>query len=211
MIEGQLCQDRLKIACRRKISGYRYTHLIPHFSAITASFLQTTLDNTNADLETRAVWVHLAKKFGVPARCVYLTAPAKLCEHNDTVRALAGGSFNPEKRTILPHSAFFSFASRFQAPKEQEGFEEILSIPFQVRSLRSNLEFRSCRRPVNNPSHSFRAIQSSVVHGLSTGFDLLACSGLPRATYSWDIIVAGHVDILGHSANANPDTWRQFS
>jgi predicted kinase len=45
-------------------------------------------DNTNADPETRAYWVALAKKLNVPIRCIHFTAPVKLCEHNDTVRAL---------------------------------------------------------------------------------------------------------------------------
>ena len=114
---------------------YRYPLYCRGPSIMTQSFLPATLDNTNADLETRAVWTRLAQKFGVPVRCVYFNAPAKLCEHNDTVRALAGGIFNPEKRAILPRSAFFSFASRFQEPNEQEGFEEIITIRFQVRNL----------------------------------------------------------------------------
>ena len=81
------------------------------------------------------MWIRLAQKFGVPIRCVYLNAPAKLCEHNDTVRALAGGTFNPEKRAILPHVAFVSFASRLTEPAKTEGFEEMLSIRFQVREF----------------------------------------------------------------------------
>lgn len=89
-------------------------------------------DNTNADPETRNVWVQLAQKFGIPIRCVHFTAPAKLCEHNDTVRALSGDIFNPEKRTILPHSAFASFAARFKEPKMKEGFQDIVTIDFQV-------------------------------------------------------------------------------
>jgi bifunctional polynucleotide phosphatase/kinase len=48
------------------------------------------VDNTNADVLTRAVWIGLAKSLGVTARCVHFTAPTKLCEHNDTVRALSG-------------------------------------------------------------------------------------------------------------------------
>lgn len=48
------------------------------------------VDNTNADIETRAAWIGLAKKLNVPVRLVHFTAPAKLCEHNDTVRALNG-------------------------------------------------------------------------------------------------------------------------
>lgn len=89
-------------------------------------------DNTNADLETRAVWVRLARTFDVPIRCVYFSAPAKLCEHNDSVRALAGELFNPEQRSILPHSAFASFASRFKEPSEKEGFQDIIIVDFQV-------------------------------------------------------------------------------
>ncbi|KAI4187718.1 MAG: hypothetical protein L6R41_002620 [Letrouitia leprolyta] len=74
----------------------------------------------------------LAQKFKVPIRCVYFTASHKICEHNDTVRALAGEPFNPDKRTILPHSAFSSFASRFKQPTAQEGFQDLVSIDFQV-------------------------------------------------------------------------------
>ena len=99
----------------------------------------TVLDNTNADRQTRAVWVSLAHKMDVPIRCVYFTAPSSLCEHNDTVRALAGLGFNPEKRAILPHSAFSSYTSRFQKPKLMEGFHDIVNIDFQVRSCESLL------------------------------------------------------------------------
>ena len=48
------------------------------------------VDNTNADIETRAAWIALAKRLKVPIRLVHFTAPAKLCEHNDVVRALTG-------------------------------------------------------------------------------------------------------------------------
>lgn len=91
-------------------------------------------DNTNADIPTRAVWIELAKKLKIPIRCVYFTAPVKLCEHNDTVRALAMGSFNPEKRSILPHSAFAGFAARFNEPNIEEGFQDITRTGFEVCS-----------------------------------------------------------------------------
>ena len=93
------------------------------------------VDNTNADPATRAVWISLAQDSKVPIRCVYVTAPAKLCEHNDTVRALANSNtLNPEKREILPHSAFAGFAARFKEPKVKEGFEDIVRVDFQVRA-----------------------------------------------------------------------------
>lgn len=92
------------------------------------------LDNTNADTLTRAVWIDLAKRMNVAIRCVYFTASAKLCEHNDTVRALATDSFNPEKRSLLPHSAFAGYAAKFKEPSEHEGFQDITRIDFQVRT-----------------------------------------------------------------------------
>lgn len=68
----------------------------------------------------------------MPIRCVYFNTAAKVCEHNNTVRALAGGAFNPEKRSLLPHSAFSSFLSRFTEPKKAEGFQDVTLIEFQV-------------------------------------------------------------------------------
>ena len=89
-------------------------------------------DNTNADPDTRAVWIELARKHNVPIRCVHFTAPTKLCEHNDTVRALSDSIFNPEKRSILPRAAFAGFGSRFKEPRMKEGFQDITRIEFQV-------------------------------------------------------------------------------
>ncbi|MCJ1485322.1 hypothetical protein MMC06_005496 [Schaereria dolodes] len=88
------------------------------------------VDNTNADVETRAIWIQLAQRFGLSIRCIYFTAHPKLCEHNDTVRALNQDVFNPEKRTILPHSAFSNFSSRFQEPQLKEGFHDIVRVDF---------------------------------------------------------------------------------
>ena len=48
------------------------------------------VDNTNADHEVRAAWLSLGKRMNVPVRLVHFTAPAKLCEHNNVVRALGG-------------------------------------------------------------------------------------------------------------------------
>lgn len=115
------------------------------------------VDNTNADKDTRAVWVKLAAKLNVPIRLVHFTAPAKLCEHNDTVRALTGdlvsrcrararaplpcishmhtnewSQMNPECRTILPKMAFTGFASRYREPTADEGFQDITKVNFQV-------------------------------------------------------------------------------
>ncbi|KAK4549749.1 hypothetical protein LTR36_005050 [Oleoguttula mirabilis] len=58
--------------------------------AIVEDGRSVAVDNTNADIDTRAAWVKLAGKLKVPIRLVHFTASAKLCEHNDTARALNG-------------------------------------------------------------------------------------------------------------------------
>ncbi|KAF2625610.1 PNK3P-domain-containing protein [Macroventuria anomochaeta] len=102
-------------------------------TALIEEVRSVVVDNTNADQDVRAVWVNLAKKHSIPIRCVLFTASAKLCEHNDTVRALNFGSeTNPENRTMLPKLAFTSFASRYRAPKLEEGFKEIIKVDFEL-------------------------------------------------------------------------------
>lgn len=57
-------------------------------SPCPSRYLHDLADNTNPDPDTRATWVNLAKKYKVPARCVWFKTPRKVCEHNDVVRAL---------------------------------------------------------------------------------------------------------------------------
>lgn len=98
------------------------------------------LDNTNANRETRAHWLNLATKYRIPIRCIYFTANDKLCQHNDTVRALNAAAFNedlgktlnPENRTILPSIAFSDFRRRFEEPNVEEGFQDIVKVDFVV-------------------------------------------------------------------------------
>ncbi|KAK6428318.1 DNA kinase/phosphatase Pnk1 [Oleoguttula sp. CCFEE 5521] len=89
------------------------------------------VDNTNADIETRATWVRLAQKLNVPIRVVHFTAPPKLCEHNDTIRSLTSGETNPEARSMLPKLAFTGFAARYREPALEEGFQDITKVNFK--------------------------------------------------------------------------------
>ncbi|KAF1960144.1 PNK3P-domain-containing protein [Byssothecium circinans] len=90
------------------------------------------VDNTNADEATRADWTALAKKMNVPVRCILFTAPAKLCEHNDIVRALnIGEDTNPEHRLLLPKTAFLGFAKRYSEPDVSEGFQDVVKVNFE--------------------------------------------------------------------------------
>ncbi|KAL2260847.1 hypothetical protein VTK26DRAFT_5029 [Humicola hyalothermophila] len=97
------------------------------------------VDNTNPDVETRAQWVALAKKHGVPIRCIWFQTPLQLCEHNAAVRSL-NKQMNPEDRQALPKLAFNSFASRFKEPTSKEGFQEIIPVPFRFRGTKDEYD-----------------------------------------------------------------------
>lgn len=87
-------------------------------------------DNTNADQDTRKVWIDLANKYNVPIRCIWFTTPLHLCEHNDAARSM-NKSLNPEEREGLPRMAFTGFQSRYKAPQAKEGFQDITEIDFK--------------------------------------------------------------------------------
>ena len=127
---GKMSKGSIGNARWKQLGSHWYASFVPR---IREELIFEHLDNTNADPETRAVWVHLAHKFVVPIRCAHFLAPVTLCQHNDTVRALSTSKFNPENRSILPHSAFTAFASRFKEPTLTEGFQDIIKVEFQVR------------------------------------------------------------------------------
>ncbi|KAK9581022.1 DNA kinase/phosphatase Pnk1 [Aspergillus fumigatus] len=90
------------------------------------------VDNTNADPNTRAEWVRVAKESNVPIRCVYFTSSPELCKHNNAVRA-ANRSLNPESRARLPGIAFDDFLKRFKEPTMEEGFSDIVRVDFRFQ------------------------------------------------------------------------------
>lgn len=96
-------------------------------------------DNTNADPETRAVWIELGKKFKVPVRCVWFKTPLHICEHNDAVRA-NNTSHNPENRQGLPKLAFTGFASRHKEPQLREGFQDVVEVQFNFRGTKEDYD-----------------------------------------------------------------------
>lgn len=99
------------------------------------------VDATNADPDTRKLWVELAWKHKVPIRCVWFKTPLELCMHNDAVRGLNKNTeHNPEARQMLPGLAFNTFKSRFKEPKEAEGFDEVVPVEFKFKGTREEYE-----------------------------------------------------------------------
>jgi bifunctional polynucleotide phosphatase/kinase len=89
-------------------------------------------DNTNPDLPVRSQYIAIAKKYNATPRCLYFSASPELCQHNDAVRGLGGELVNPDKREMLPKIAFTGYTSRFEEPKEEEGFVKVETVEFEV-------------------------------------------------------------------------------
>lgn len=47
---------------------------------------------------------------------------------------------NPESRTLLPGIAFADFQKRFQEPKAEEGFQDIVRVDFQFLGKTNNTD-----------------------------------------------------------------------
>ncbi|KNE70822.1 polynucleotide kinase 3'-phosphatase [Allomyces macrogynus ATCC 38327] len=82
------------------------------------------IDNTNGSKETRALYLEIAQAHDVPARCLHLTTPVPLAQHLDMIRDLTG------QRPRLPTVAFNAYVSRFVQPSADEGFHEVVPVPF---------------------------------------------------------------------------------
>ena len=78
------------------------------------------IDNTNADVATRKLYLDMARKFAnVRTKCLYFTAGWDLCLHNNALR---------DKK--VPTVALRMYWSRFEEPTKGEGFDVIQKVDF---------------------------------------------------------------------------------
>ncbi|KAG6007594.1 hypothetical protein E4U21_005792 [Claviceps maximensis] len=101
------------------------------------------IDNTNRNIKTREAWITVAKEAKVPIRCLWFQTTLTVSKHNDAVRvfnkSLAADDDNM-KRKILPGMAWASFDKDFQKPSVEEGFQDIVEIPFTFRGTRDEYD-----------------------------------------------------------------------
>ncbi|KAJ6520430.1 polynucleotide kinase 3 phosphatase-domain-containing protein [Mycena sanguinolenta] len=89
------------------------------------------VDNTNRDAYTRRFYIDLAKKQGVPVRCMWFTGAVELAWHNNLYRSLGlppSVAAREPPREMLPKLAFTSFKNEFEEPVLSEGFSQIKKV-----------------------------------------------------------------------------------
>ncbi|OCF43278.1 polynucleotide kinase 3'-phosphatase [Kwoniella heveanensis CBS 569] len=97
--------------------------------AVAKEGKKVVVDNTNRNRETRAHWIRLASKLDVPIRLFHFLCPIELAKHNNVYRACYAPPDDPP-RDLLPMMAFTSYASAFEQPHKDEGFDEIRGVNF---------------------------------------------------------------------------------
>lgn len=95
------------------------------------------IDNTNVDAVTRKFYIQLAKEANVPIRCFYFGNNQDLAQHNSYYRAIHKPE---EKREIISSIVYRTLKSKFQEPKESEGFDEVKTIHFVFEGSDSDKE-----------------------------------------------------------------------
>eukprot|EP00052_Salpingoeca_macrocollata_P021016 m.179078 g.179078 ORF g.179078 m.179078 type:complete len:413 (+) comp21432_c0_seq1:192-1430(+) len=84
------------------------------------------IDNTNPEKAKRAIWVKMAKKHGVPARCFYMDTDQELASHLNYHRQ---NMTEGESRRV-PMVAYRSYDKNFEAPSKDEGFVDVRTLSF---------------------------------------------------------------------------------
>ena len=82
------------------------------------------IDNTNPTIQSREVFISIAKELKIPVKCLLFTSDDWLCKHLDVFRSIR------DKTEPLPSVAFKAFKSKYQPPSKPEGFDTILPVQF---------------------------------------------------------------------------------
>eukprot|EP00095_Tigriopus_kingsejongensis_P001907 maker-scaffold726_size105808-snap-gene-0.22 protein:Tk01907 transcript:maker-scaffold726_size105808-snap-gene-0.22-mRNA-1 annotation:"bifunctional polynucleotide phosphatase kinase" len=93
--------------------------------AALTSGQSVVVDNTHAERETRAKFVDVAKKHGVPVRCFVMKSSFQQSRHNNLFRELIGSDHVKIKEPLL-----HAFKARYQEPQLDEGYQAIAKVNF---------------------------------------------------------------------------------
>jgi len=92
--------------------------------------LNIIIDNTNPDILSRQKFIKLAKKYGYTITCVELITDKEESLHNNYYRA-----FNFDE-ILIPRIVYNIFESKYEEPKEKEGFDNIYRTGINIYDYR---------------------------------------------------------------------------
>ncbi|XP_058130643.1 uncharacterized protein F21D5.5 [Anopheles ziemanni] len=83
------------------------------------------VDNMNPDVESRKRYVQVALRAKIPVRCFLMDVSYKHARHNNAFRELTDRS-----HSTVSDMVFNFYKSKFQEPKVEEGYKEIVKVQF---------------------------------------------------------------------------------
>lgn len=109
------------------------------FKAAEASLADgksVVIDNTNPSKAVRADYIAIAKNAGVPCRCFHMNTSRELACHLNYFRQnLTGGEIRR-----VPDVGYNVFRKNYQDPSTDEGFSEVVQIPFIAQFQKPSAE-----------------------------------------------------------------------
>ncbi|CAH8591210.1 unnamed protein product [Schistosoma intercalatum] len=96
--------------------------------------LPVVVDNTNMDLESRTRYIKIAKVWDIPVKCFIMETSMEHAQHNERFRALTNSSHKPISQMV-----FNMMKSKYEKPTMEEGYQEIITIPFILDKNMENL------------------------------------------------------------------------
>jgi bifunctional polynucleotide phosphatase/kinase len=85
------------------------------------------IDNTNPDIESRKIYIELAKKFGYTVFCLEFKISRDIAEHNSQYRMLKTfNTDNPIK--AIPSLVYNIYNKKYKAPDLNEGISKIITV-----------------------------------------------------------------------------------
>ncbi|CAH8541425.1 unnamed protein product [Schistosoma turkestanicum] len=116
--------------------------------------LSVVVDNTNMDLESRTRYIKIAKVWDIPVRCFIMETSIEHAQHNERFRVLTNSSHKPISQMV-----YNMMKSKYITPTMEEGYQEIVTIPFILDKNMENLSLYyrhdNGKRPSKENSYSF--------------------------------------------------------
>jgi len=120
VLAGMLEAQGVVVASNDRTGGRDKTVRVAE--AALAAGRSVVVDNTHVDREARRPFVELARRRGVPARCLVMATSHDHARHNNLYRELTDRSHARIKEPL-----FNQYRARFVAPSLEEGLAEILT------------------------------------------------------------------------------------
>ena len=95
---------------------------IKHIQKLMETGISIIVDNTNPDIESRKVFIDVAKKNNYSVRIIHVTTSYELSLHRNYYRAL-------NDKPLVPIVAYRIYKKKFKIPTLSEGCSEIINMP----------------------------------------------------------------------------------